>query len=158
MAYLQRGLKKVFITPLDAVEDTDKEGLGTIRFEGNSIYKWVLYKEGTATLDVVAGDVVGYVAQDGYLASQVTADVTDQDGVGAGVIQAAITATDKYCWVQIKGPATTAAALTAGADGNALTVVGAGDKTLDVSAAVTDAVCAIAQDASAKKIICDFPF
>jgi len=48
-------------------------------------------------------------------------------------------------------------ALTAGADGNALTAVGAGDGTLDVSAAVTDAVCAYAGDHSDNEIICAFP-
>jgi len=60
--------------------------------------------------------------------------------------------------VQIKGPATLTIALTAGADGNALTPVGAGDGTLDVSALVTDHICAIADDVSAQEIICDFPY
>jgi hypothetical protein len=47
--------------------------------------------------------------------------------------------------------------LTAGADGNALTPVGSTDGTLDVSAAVTDAICAYAVDASAKIVLCNFP-
>ena len=62
-----------------------------------------------------------------------------------------------FGWVQIKGPATLALALTAGADGNALTAPGATDGTLDVAALVTDAICAYAADASAKKIVCMFP-
>jgi hypothetical protein len=77
--------------------------------------------------------------------------------VGAGVLQAVI-ATGEYGWVQTKGPATLTTALTAGADGNALTAVGATDGTLDVSALVTDAVVAYAIDASAKIVMCDFPW
>jgi hypothetical protein len=62
-------------------------------------------------------------------------------------------AAGEYCWIQVQGPATLTTALTAGADGNALTPVGATDGTLDVSNAVTDHVCAIAVDASAKKVL-----
>jgi len=48
-------------------------------------------------------------------------------------------------------------ALTAGADGDPLTPTGSADGTLDVSADVTDNVCAIAGDISDKEIICTFP-
>ena len=48
-------------------------------------------------------------------------------------------------------------ALTAGADGNALTPVGSTDGTLDVSAAVTDHIAAIAVDASAKIVFVTCP-
>ena len=51
-----------------------------------------------------------------------------------------------------------AVALTAGVDGDPLTPTGSADGTLDVSAAVTDHVCAYAGDISDKEIICDFPF
>ena len=59
--------------------------------------------------------------------------------------------------MQVTGPATLTTALTAGADGNALTPVGSTDGTLDVSALVTDHICAIAVDASAKIVMCCFP-
>ena len=62
-----------------------------------------------------------------------------------------------YGWIQISGPATLTIALTAGADGNALTAVGTADGALDVSGAVTDAVVAFADDISAKEIVCMFP-
>ena len=58
---------------------------------------------------------------------------------------------------QTKGVATLTTALTAGADGNALTAVGAGDGTLDVSALVTDFICAVAIDASAKIVMLTCP-
>lgn len=76
--------------------------------------------------------------------------------VGAGVLQMPLD--DGECgWIQIAGIATLTIALTAGADGNALTLVGADDGTLDVAALVTDHICAIADDASAMEIVCCFP-
>jgi type 1 fimbria pilin len=73
------------------------------------------------------------------------------------VLQATVS-TAEYCWVQIKGAATLSIALAGGADGAPLTPTGAADGTLDVSALVTDNVCAIAGDLSDFEIICDFPW
>lgn len=122
-------------------------------------YKYVQYDTGAGPVAAVAGNVAYYYAPGGASAGAttvVTSDVSDSAGVGAGVLQAAL-GDGEYGWVQIKGPATLTTALTAGADGNALTAVGAGDGTLDVSALVTDAVVAFAIDASAKIVMCDFP-
>lgn len=147
---------------IDAVYTTLDEGrtpaLGDVFYgSGGKIYKFVQYKEGTAAVDGVAGEVAYYYTLDGYKNFQVTSDLSDSVEVGAGVLQAAVS-DDEYCWVQIKGPATLTIALTAGADGDPLTPTGAADGTLDVSAAVTDNVCAIAGDISDLEIICDFPF
>lgn len=151
------GMKKVFVTPLDSVSDKDREGIGTIRFEGDKVYKYVQYKEGTGALDVASGDVVYWLDRE---AVTVTADVSDTDDVGAGVIQGAVTEDGKFIWIQIKGLAELNTDVTAGAVGNALTAVGADDKTLDVSAANTDAVVAFLEDVTggANKIYCDFPW
>ena len=127
---------------------------------GGKVYKFVQYDTGAGSVAAVAGNVVGYYAPGGTSAgatTTVTSDASDTARLGAGVLQAAPT-DGQYCWIQIKGPATLTTALTAGADGNALTMVGAGDGTLDVSGAVTDAVVAYAVDASAKVVLCDFPF
>lgn len=124
---------------------------------GNKVYKFVQYKEGAAATDGVAGEVAYYYTLDGYKNNQVTSDLSDSVEVGAGVLQAAMS-DNEYGWVQIKGAATLSIALTAGADGDPLTPTGAADGTLDVSAAVTDNVCAIAGDISDNEIICDFPF
>lgn len=122
-------------------------------------YKYLQYDTGAGAVAAVSGNVAFYYAVSGASAGQTTictSDVTDSGGVGAGVLQSAPT-DGQYCWVQITGPATLTTALTAGADGNALTAVGAGDGTLDVSALVTDAIVAYAIDASAKIILCAFP-
>jgi hypothetical protein len=122
--------------------------------DGNR-YRYVKYDAATAAVDGVAGEVAGYLAILGNT-FVVTSDVSDCNGIGAGVLQAALT-DGTYGWVQISGPATLSIALTAGADGNALTLVGAGDGTLDVSGLVTDYICAVADDVSAKTIMCCFP-
>ena len=148
--------------------DTDPQfALGELFFDvGNKVYKYVQYVDGTANLDLVAGDVVYYVDDTGYGSNTVTADVSDATGqeIGAGVAAAAVTADLSYFWVQIKGAATTAVALggTAG-DGDPLTCVGAADKALTKAAesdtaAVYKPVVAFAVDATAQEIICDFPF
>lgn len=127
---------------------------------GGKIYKFVQYDTGAGSVAAVSGNVCYYYAPSGTSAGAttvVTSDLSDSANVGAGVLQSA-PADGEYCWVQIKGPATLNTALTAGADGNALTAVGATDGTLDVSAAVTDFVCAVAIDASAKIVMCDFPY
>ena len=122
-------------------------------FDGNDgkSYKFVLFSQGAVA--AVAGNVTGYVSES---STAVTSDVSATDNIGAGVLMSA-PADGEYCWIQIRGVATINTALTAGADGNALTLVGAGDGTLDVSGAVTDAVCAYAIDASARIIFCAFP-
>ncbi len=128
---------------------------------GGKIYKFVKFNNGVGNVAAIVGGAAYYYAVSGASAGQtteVTMDVTDSGGIGAGIFQS-IPADGEYCWLQIKGPATMLVSLTAGADGNALTAVGAGaDGALDVSAAVTDAIVAFAIDASADLIFCDFPF
>lgn len=123
------------------------------------VYKYVIYDTGAGSVAAVSGNVCYYYAPSGTSAgatTTVTSDLSDSAGLGAGVLQSAPT-DGQYCWIQIRGPATLTTALTAGADGNALTAVGATDGTLDVSALVTDAVVAFAVDASAKIVMCAFP-
>jgi len=150
---------------LDATYTTLEDGktpkLGDV-FEGSNgkWYKFVLFDNGAGNVAAVAGNVAYILAVSGASAGQtttVTSDLSDSAGLGAGVFQS-VPADGEYCWIQIKGVATLTTALTAGADGNALTAVGATDGTLDVSALVTDAICAYAIDASAKIIFCDFPW
>lgn len=148
------------LTEVKTLAEGPEFRLGTIgqRFDGRK-YKYVQYNTGVGPVAAVAGNVAYYLATGGVSAGQVdivTSDLSDSAGLGAGVLQAAIPH-QGYGWVQITGPATITPALTAGADGNALTAVGATDGTLDVSALVTDAVVAFAVDASAKIIMCRFP-
>lgn len=127
--------------------------------KNGKVYKYVKFNNGVGNVAAVAGNVAYLYAVSGASAGQtteVTMDLTDTQGIGAGVFQS-VPADGEYCWLQIKGVATLTTALTAGSDGNALTPVGSTDGTLDVSAAVTDAICAYAIDADAKIVFCDFP-
>ena len=120
-------------------------------------YRFVLYNPGVGNVAAVAGNFAYVLAPSGAsagLTTTVTSDLSDSAGVGAGMLMSAPSSTlGLFCWVQIAGFATLTTALTAGADGNALTPVGATDGTLDVSALVTDHVCAIAIDASARIVL-----
>lgn len=105
------GQKRVFLTQLDSVSTTDKEGVGTLRREGNKTYKYVKLQNATATVAVAAGDAVAYLAATGHNTNTVVSDITDADAapVGAGIVGATIAgvlATAYYVWIQIKGPVT----------------------------------------------------
>lgn len=154
-------MKKVFVTKLTDTSTTDLEGIGVLRFEGAKIYKWVSYNAGTGTVAAVAGNTVVYHGDDAVVANSacdVTMDYTD-GVICAGVLQAVI-ADGSYGWIQIKGIAILTTALTAGADGDQLTSVGAADGTLDVvvTGAINGNIAAYAIDISAKEVLLDCPW
>ncbi len=140
------GFKKAFITKVTgdwrdaATQPTDT--LGDIREVGNKVYKYVKWAaSASAEVDVTAnGDAVCY---SDYSANLITADITDIDGVPAGVIvnfanwSAPTTVGDLsdrgyglVGWIQIKGPAT--------ASGTVKTSAQAGDRIDMTSSGVTD--------------------
>ena len=134
--------------------------LGTVHraYDGKA-YKYVQFNDGVGNVASVAGNFAYYYAVSGVSAGQydiVTMDVTDSGNIGAGVFQAVI-ADGGYGWIQTKGVATLTTALVSGADGNALMASATTDGTLKVSAAVTDFICAVAIDASAKIVFLTCP-
>ena len=144
-----------------AVSSTAEYGVGQLGSVIDSggvtkIYKYVQYDTGAGSVAAVSGQVAYYYTLDGYKNNQVSSDLSESIEIGAGGLNSAPT-DGQYCWIQIAGPATLSIALTAGADGDPLTPTGSADGTLDVSAAATDNVCAIAGDISDKEIICTFP-
>ena len=150
-----------YITGMDKTEVSDtatfQVGQKGMDSAGNT-FKYVQYDTGAGSVAAVSGQVAYYYAPSGASAGAVnvvTSDLSDSNEVGAGVLQSAPT-DGQYCWIQIGGTATLSIALTAGADGDPLTPTGAGDGTLDVTAAETSPVCAFAIDASAKIIACQF--
>lgn len=150
-----------YITGMDKTEVSDtatfQVGQKGMDSAGNT-FKYVQYDTGAGSVAAVSGQVAYYYAPSGASAGAVnvvTSDLSDSAEIGAGVLQSAPT-DGQYCWIQIGGTATLSIALTAGADGDPLTPTGAGDGTLDVTAAATSPVCAFAIDASAKIIACQF--
>ena len=150
-----------YITGMDKTEVSDSAtflvGQKGRDAAGNT-FKYVQYDTGAGSVAAVSGQVAYYYAPSGASAGAVnvvTSDLSDSANLGAGVLQSAPT-DGQYCWIQIGGTATLSVALTAGADGQALTPVGSSDGKLDLSDAVTDPICAFAIDASAKIIACQF--
>ena len=150
-----------YITGMDKTEVSDTAtfmvGQKGMDAAGNT-FKYVQYDTGAGSVAAVSGYVSYYYAPSGASAGAVnvvTSDLSDSNELGAGVLQSAPT-DGQYCWIQIGGTATLSIALTAGADGQALTPVGSSDGKLDLSNAVTDPICAFAIDASAKIIACQF--
>ncbi len=118
-------------------------------------YKYLKFDNGAGNVASVAGNAAYYYgasgAADADTYSEVTMDLTD--AVAPAGVFVAVIADGGYGWIQTGGYCTMATAFTAGADGNAMTHVGAGaDGTLDVSAAVTDPIAAIAIDHSAQLV------
>lgn len=157
------GIKQVFIQALTEISTVLKDALGDIRWEGNKCYKYIVYAEGAAAVDGVAGEVTYYTLDTGYGANEVTSDLTHGGSagavIGAGVLQAALSG-GEFGWIQIKGLAVLTIDLIAGADGNAITPQGAADGTLDVvvTTVALGHICAYITDKTAKEILCDFPF
>lgn len=133
--------------------------VGTVTEHDGKKYKLYKFNNGAGNVAAVSGNFAYIYAVSGASAgetTEVTMDLTDTQGIGAGVFQS-VPADGEYCWLQVTGVATLTTALTAGADGNALTPVGSTDGTLDVSALVTDSICATAIDASAKIVMLHCP-
>lgn len=148
------GIKRIFLTPLTANVSTDKENVGTLRFEGNSVYKWVEFSGTTA---VVAGDVVCYVMSS--IDTEVVVDGANS-AVGAGVaMAAAATGAVSYGWIQTEGVATLALAFggTTPTAGETVTTTGATAGTVTVTAAVTNQVVGVILDVTNKIMSCSFP-
>jgi hypothetical protein len=148
------GLKRIFRSNLTTTEAVDVEGVGTIRFEGNNIYKWVEFAGTTA---VAAYEPVCYV-----LADVDTGTIVDgaNTNIAAGISQAAVPAgTPAYGWVQIKGMATVANAFGGTpAEGAQLTSNGATAGALTAVTAATQAPVGIVADVTNKIMFCDFSF
>ena len=121
------GLKQSFVTKISDVNSTAQEPLGAIRIEGSRRYKYVEFKNATATVTAGVGTLVAYSAATGFANSRVVADLTDADAVpfaaGAmcGVI-AGVFGTSYFGWVQTGGPATLDTAVTTGAAGKGFTL------------------------------------
>ena len=159
MSYIS-GVDITAVYTIDSAAPVYPFALGSIaQMAGGKKYKFVTYDTGAGSVAAVAGNVAYYYAPSGTSAgatTTVTSDLSDSAEVGAGVLQSAPT-DGQCCWIQITGSATLNTALTAGADGDPLTPTGSTDGTLDVTAATTDHRCAVALDASAKIVLCQFP-
>lgn len=148
-------------TELARVDTEQKYKLGSVHFDETAkAYKYCLYNEGTGALDLAVGDAVCYVPDTGYAASEVTADASDggTTPILAGLSMAVVTTDATYFWVQVKGFATAAQAITGSPiDNSPLMMSGSTDKALTVAVTSTTNCrpAGHAIDASAQEIVLD---
>lgn len=156
-------LKTTFITELTQVDTSQKEQLGSLRFENGKWYKYVKLYNDSATVAGVAGDGVAYAALTGYKTNTVVLDCTDADTkpIGAGILTAACAGTvdtEFYCWIQIKGWAELpSGGIASGADGDAI-YKSTTDKVFTNGSAADDPIIGYTPDASAHYAILNCPF
>ena len=144
---------------LTTIDATIQFEIGTVgQTSDGKLYKYYKYEAAAAAIAGVAGEVAYFakVAVGDATGTIVTSDLTDSDECGAGVLQASLT-DGTYGWLQVAGFATLTIALTSSVDGAKLTPTGTADGSLDISADLTDNICAYSLDASAKTIMCQFP-
>lgn len=116
------GLKQTFVTKLTDVNSTAQEPVGTIRFEGAKVYKYMKVQNTTATVAAAIGGQILYFAATGHANSYGVVDADDADdipiaaGVNAGTL-VGTSGTAEYCWVQIQGDVTLSTAVTSGDTG-----------------------------------------
>lgn len=154
-----------FVAPLTALRAStaQRDQLGSIRFVGNKVYKYVLLKESpSADVDGVAGDMVVYTD---YSAHEVGTDLDDIDTgeVAAGILTQTVDMSadsGKSTWIQIKGPATLAQTVgNSAAAKNAFAGTGTGvaDLTFTLATTVLDR-SGILINATTKEVILECPF
>ena len=73
------GLKQSFVTKLTDIDTSAKEPLGTLRFEGNKVYKYVMIENHSAAVAGAVGAMCGYYAVTGYGNNRVVVDLSDAD-------------------------------------------------------------------------------
>lgn len=146
---------------LTRIDTTPQFARGTTWHDGtNKWYKYCVYDTGGGVVAVV-NDMCYYYGPGGahglnYDNAQVTRDLSASTEIGAGMLLS-VPGDGEFHWIQITGPAQINT-ITAGSDGDKLTPTGSTDGGLDLSAATTDKICAIATDISADRIILDCPF
>lgn len=157
--------RQIFRQALTEVSTTRKEALGAMRQVDNRVYKYVKILNTTATVAGAAGDPVAFDSETGAEDNTVVIDLSDADNppICAGFLCGTVTgtlATAYYGWIQTDGPLTTTTAITNGADGTPCYLTTT-DKTLakavDTNTTLLQ-MCAIANDASAKKIVACCPW
>ena len=95
--------KRIFQTStITETASTDKEGIGTLRWVGHNLYRWVKNVDG---VDFVAGDAACHDAGDIVdLLKNISVPATADLGLLAGIVQAVMDDdAAAYGWIQVLG-------------------------------------------------------
>lgn len=95
-------LKTLFQTDLTDISSTDVEGVGTLRWVGDNLYRWVQNAEAATALTV--GQVCCHDISDGAdMLESVEIPATADLGALAGVVMATSLTAQYYGWIQVLG-------------------------------------------------------
>lgn len=151
-------LRQIFKTQLTDVDTTARDIVGSLRWEGDKLYKYVKLLNDTASVTVagVAGDPCAYV-DGGPALNTVTLDNTSADAqpVLAGFLMGTVAGvynTAYYLWVQVTGLVTVPTAVTSGVIGSGC-MMAAGDKTLTITTGVIESGACLVTATAANNVV-----
>ncbi len=130
-------LRQIFKTQLTDVDSTARDVLGSLRWENDTLYRYVLC-DNVSGVAFVAGDPLCWKATHalGVAAFTVTSKISEADAQPqvAGFAMATVTSTQAaagvYIWVQLTGAVTVPTAITGTPVIGSGVMMGAADKTL----------------------------
>lgn len=142
-------MRQIFKTQITDVNVTAVDTLGSLRIDGDKLYKYMKLQN-TSGVACVAGDPVSYKATPaaGYSVNVVTSKVSEADAqpICAGCVQATIssaqTTAGVFIWVQVTGLISVPAAVTSGVVGSGAMMSGT-DKTFTVVTGVIESCCTV---------------
>ena len=145
-----KGQKVVWSGAVTDVHTNQKEVIGSTRFHGMKVYRYYKFENGSGSVAAVSGNLAVFKATTQDI---ITSDFSDGDTnkVAAGMF-VSVPADGQFCWLQVRGPATTNLAIDSGADGAACMIHSVDGQLTIATGAIVVAHCATASDASAKMI------
>jgi len=96
-------MKQVFSTvALTESKSTDVEGVGNLRYENDSVYRWI--QNGESTVALTAGQLATHKFSDGAdFLNKVYVPLTANLGALAGVVTSTSITAGEYGWIQCRG-------------------------------------------------------
>lgn len=152
-------LRNVFKTQLTDIDTSARDVLGSLRWENEKLYRYVLL-DNVSGVALVAGDPVAWKATPaaGMTLFTVTSKVSEADaqpilaGFATTTITSAQAAAGVYIWVQLTGAVTVPTAVASGVIGSGA-MLSSTDKTLTVATGVINAGCVLASTSGANNIV-----
>lgn len=158
------GFRQIFASQLTDVDTSPRDPVGSLRFEGDALYKYVKILNVSADVGGVAGDPIAYKASTGFATHTCVIDLSDADArpLGAGLLMGTVigdNAQAEYGWIQLTGLGIVPTAV------QGTPVIGSGvmmdttDKRLTLVTGVINPVGTSVDTTGANnRIICQFPY
>lgn len=125
------GIKQTFEDKITDTSTTAQNGLGTLRFDGSKVYRYVKATDAVTQRAIVSHVANGTAGTDDWTVVKGSATVTAPAGVAIGAIAA-----DSYGWIQVGG---IVSCIGDGSVAAGEQVISHGDGTIDTMAAGEEA-------------------